>query len=76
MFSHYSKWIPKFSEKITPLRNFSFPLNESAVKAFNDLKLDIERSVVSTIDESLPFELETDASDNAIAGVLNQGGGL
>jgi hypothetical protein len=74
MFSYYSKWIPNFSEKITPLKQSGFPLNDAAVQAFNQLKLDIEHSVVCTIDESLPFEVETDASDNALAGVLNQGG--
>ena len=75
MFAYYSKWIPKFSEKISPLRMSNcFPLNDTAVNAFENLKSEIERSVVCTIDESLPFELETDASDNALAGVLNQGG--
>ena len=75
MFSYYSKWIHKFSEKISPLRQSnSFPLSDQAVDAFNQLKSDIEHSVVCTIDESLPFEIETDASDNALAGVLNQGG--
>ena len=75
MFSYYSKRIPKFSDKIGLLRqSSSFPLSEQAVDAFNRLKSDIEHSVVCTIDESLPFELETDASDNALAGVLNQGG--
>ena len=75
MFAYYSKWIPKFSDKIAPLRQAnSFPLDDRAVDAFNNLKKDIELSVVCTIDESLPFELETDASDNALAGVLNQGG--
>ena len=75
MFSYYSKWIPKFSDKIAPLKNStSFPISPAAEEAFNNLKLDVEHSVVCTIDESLPFEVETDASDNALSGVLNQGG--
>lgn len=50
------------------------PLGQDAINAFNQLKVDIELSVVQSVDESVPFELETDASDIAIAGVLNQQG--
>ena len=75
LFSYYSKWIPKFSDKIAPLvSNKHFPLSSAAEEAFQKLKLEIEQSVVQSIDESLPFELECDASDLAIAAVLNQGG--
>ena len=75
LFSYYSKWIPNFSHKIAPLvRTTSFPLNKEVIDAFNLLKHDIENSVVCAIDHSAPFELETDASDIAIAGVLNQNG--
>ena len=75
MFSHYSRWIPKYSDKVAPLLNVSmFPLDSKAEKAFQDLKLDIENSVVTAIDYNVPFEVECDASDVALAGVLNQRG--
>ena len=75
MFSYYSKWIPKFSDKIAPLvKNTTYPVGEHCEQAFQQLKTEVENSVVSAIDESLPFELETDASDLAIAAVLNQNG--
>ena len=75
MFSYYSKWIPKFSDKIAPLvRNQSYPVDEACARQFQQLKVEVENSVVTSIDESLPFELETDASDIAIAAVLNQNG--
>ena len=73
LFSYYLRWIPSFSNKISPLViSKSFPLSPECVDAFEKLKLDIEHSVVGTTDESLPFEVETDASHVAISGILNQ----
>ena len=64
MFAHYSKWIPKFSEKVRPLtQNKILPVPSNILHAFKILKEDIEKSVVSSIDETIPFEVETDASD-------------
>ena len=72
LFFHYSKWIRSFSEKVRPLVTATFPLSEAAKSSFQELKSEIENSVVSAIDENLPFQVETDASEFAIAGVLNQ----
>ena len=75
MFAYCSKWIPKFSDKIRPLiQNNVFPLPENALHAFQNLKVEIENAVVSTIDETIPFEVGTDPSDFAIAATLNQAG--
>ena len=75
MFSYYSQWIKNFSEKIRPLINTKqFPLNEDALDAFKLLKDDVEKSVVGAIDERLPFEIETDASEFSLAATLNQNG--
>ena len=75
MFSYYSKWIPKFSEKIRPLTGVaSFPLDPDARDAFVRMKEEVEKSVVRSIDETVPFVVETDASDAAIAATLTQAG--
>ena len=72
-FSYYSAWIPEFSRKLKPLIHVTeFPLNHEAESAFNQLKQEIEEAVVAAVDETLPFVLETDASDSAIAATLNQ----
>ena len=64
-----------FSDKVSPLvKTKQFPLCIEAEKAFRELKVEIEKSVVHSGDESVPFQLECDASDIAIAAVLNQGG--
>ena len=74
-FSYYSTWIPSFSRKLRPLiKDNQFPLGPEAVTAFNQLKKEVEEAVVAAIDETLPFTLETDASDGAIAATLNQAG--
>ena len=73
LFAHYSQFIRSFSAKLHPLsQTTSFPITSEALEAFNTLKKDIQNSIMSTIDVTLPFTLETDASDFAIAAVLNQ----
>ena len=49
---------------------------QSAVDAFQTLNNEIVKSVAHSIDENLPFTVETDAADFAIAATLNQGGRL
>ena len=75
MFSYYSQWIPRFSEKIRPLTGAtSFPLGTDAQEAFVKMKEEVEKSVVQSIDETVPFVVETDASDVALAATLTQAG--
>ena len=74
-FSYYSQWIRCYSEKIRPLTTASsFPISMEAKTAFETLKKDIEQSVVCAIDWHVPFEVETDASEFAIAASLNHNG--
>ena len=73
LFSYYSQWIPEFSNRIKPLTSsMSFPLPPIAVTAFDNLKKTVEEAFVTTIDETVPFEVETDASDVALAATLSQ----
>ncbi|KRX47069.1 Retrovirus-related Pol polyprotein from transposon gypsy, partial [Trichinella murrelli] len=73
LFAYYSQWIFNYSHKIRPLIDTkTFPVSSEAKAAFEQIKTDIENSAVRAVDENLPFELATDASDVAIAAVLNQ----
>ena len=75
MFAYYSRWIPKYSEKIRPLNNNrTFPLPPEALKVFQSLKDEIAAATLMTPLEDVQFEVETDASDYAIAATLNQAG--
>ena len=75
LFSYYSQWIPRFSDRMKPINECkTFPLPAEAVAAFNSIKESIAESVVTAIDEDLPFEVKTDASDVALAATLNQAG--
>jgi hypothetical protein len=71
----YAKWIPNFSDKIRPLTQATtFPLDKEALSAFNTLKKELEGATLHSIDETLPFVVESDASDVALSATLNQGG--
>ena len=75
LFSYYSQWIPGFSDRMSPINSCkTFPLSADAIAAFESLKKSIEESVVTAVDEELPFEVETGASEVAIAATLNQAG--
>ena len=75
LFSYYSQWIPEFSNRIKPLTSCkSFPLSPEAVTTFDSLKKIVEEAFVAAIDETIPFEVETDASDVALAATLSQDG--
>ena len=72
MFPYYVKWIPNFSDKIQSLVNAtSFPLDESALSAFDLLKKELERATLQSIDESQTFVVECDASEVCVCATLN-----
>ena len=78
MFSYYAKWVPDFSSKIRPLvksnTTSSFPLSDEASESFNTIRRDLANACVTCIRDNVPFVLECDASDSALAATLNQGG--
>ena len=75
MFFHYSRWIPNFSEKLHPLTKVTcYPLFKEQTEAFKCLKQEMAKSSLVAIDSSLPFEIETDTSEHAIAASQTQNG--
>jgi len=73
LFTYYAQWIPRYSDKIRLLAAAKvFPLDDNAVGAIKVLKDDLSSAALGTIDEKLPFVLETDAFKNAISATLNQ----
>ena len=73
LFAYYAQWIPGYSDKIRPLVAAKvFPLDDHAVGAIKVLKDDLSSAALGTIDEKLPFVLETDVTENAISATLNQ----
>ena len=75
LFPYYFQWIPGFSDRMKHINTCKiFLLSSKAVAAFESLKKSIEESVVTAIDEHIPFEVETDASEVALVATLNQAG--
>ena len=50
-----------------------FPLNDSQINNFQNLKKEIAREALQSIDKNMPFVVECNASDVAISATLNQG---
>ena len=72
LFAYYARWVLNFSEKITVLKDAVFPLSEECLEAIDNLKGSIVNSVRASVDPTLPFLVETDASDKAIGAILSQ----
>ncbi|GFW38256.1 retrovirus-related Pol polyprotein from transposon 17.6 [Trichonephila clavipes] len=75
MFAYYCRWILGFSKKIRPLLGKKrFPLSRDAVLTFNLLKDDVANAALATIEDDIPFRVETNSSDFAIGTTLSQAG--
>jgi len=49
------------------------PIGPEAEHSFTEFRIDLDRACLHTIQEGVPFEIGTDASDNISAAVLSQG---
>ena len=75
LFAYYSKWIPRFSDRIGRLKSATnFPLHKHEVLDFEEIKKSIAAATLRSLDESLPFTVECDASEIAVSATLNQNG--
>ena len=73
LFSYYSKSIPNYSALIRPLvQTDSFSLSKDGLNTFHVMKNKLSEATLQPIDEDLPFTVETDTSNFAIAATLNQ----
>ena len=75
LLSYYAKWVANFSDVIRLLvQNERYPLSEEASNALQVMKNKLAEATLQLIDETVPFAIETDASDFAIGATLNQNG--
>ena len=75
LFAYYAKWVARFSDRIRRLKLVNeFPLKPAELADFENIKQCIARATLQAIDERLPFSVECDASDVAVAATLNQNG--
>ena len=75
MYAYFSQWVAYFSGKIHLLIQVRmFPLSDSAIRSFQNLKRDIANSTIAAINPSAPLVVETDTSDSAISASLRKHG--
>ncbi len=75
LFSYYSRWVDKYSDKVRPLIGTpDFPLSSECSVAFEDIKRMIANACVVCPNSTETLVLESDASDFALSASLNQGG--
>jgi len=75
LFSYYSQWVQKFSDKIRPLIDSpTFPLCEQGISAFEGLKREIAAASIACPSDQGMLIVESDASDVALSASLTQNG--
>jgi transposase InsO family protein len=80
LFAYYAKWIPHYSDAITPLLNARTTISkdqrlcDDTIAAIQRLKSSLSESTLSAPQFGIPYTIETDASENALGGSLSQCG--
>ena len=76
MFAYCARWFKDYSSKIKLLipENTLLSLSFKAVEVFESLRKDLLNACLGNTDDKEPFTVECDASNFAIAAVLNQNG--
>ena len=75
LFAYYSKWIPRFSDKVRNLTGDpKFPLSREAAADFHDIKADIASAILISPNNYDKLVVESDASDLALLATLTQNG--
>ena len=79
LVNYYRRFIKGYSAKAAPLTNMLkknrlWHWSEECQRAFKELRAISEEPVLAFLDHTKPFEVQTDASDFAIGGVLMQEG--
>ena len=71
LFAYNTKWVHKFFDEIFHLERITvFPLNDVKLDKIECLKKEIEYTFLNSIDESLPFVVECDASEVSTSATL------
>ena len=67
-----ARFEPLMNLPVPQTKRNSFPLPDNAMNSFLNLKEDLLKARLNSIDDDAPFTVECDASDVAIAAVLSQ----
>ena len=77
VFAYYSKQNAEFSgESYDLYKATECPLKDKVLAAFEKQKISLKEASLNHTDETIPFQVECDASDVAVSATLNQNGRL
>jgi len=74
LLAYYSKWVQDYSGKLAHFSKADLPLNTHQLEIIKGMFDEIKTATLKPIDYSVPFMLETDASNHSISSILSQNG--